>query len=322
VTLLARAYELSDADRWDAFVARTLQGTLLHTRRFLAYHDDRFFDRSLMLEEDGIVVGLFPAALSPLDERHVISHPGATYGGIVHQGRLRGGRMIAAIDCLGRYYRSIGLSRLTYKVVPRFYHRAPAEDDLYALFRLGATRQRCDLSCAVDLASRLPISERRRRGFKRASNAGVQVISDMALLPEFWTVLTENLARSHGVRPVHAIDEMSRLADLFPQHIRCLCGRLGDEVVAGVLLFITETAHHAQYIASSEVGHRLSALDVVLETAISIAEREGKRWFDFGISNESQGKFLNEGLFQFKSEFGAGGAVHEFYEWDLPGLND
>jgi lipid II:glycine glycyltransferase (peptidoglycan interpeptide bridge formation enzyme) len=43
----------------------------------------------------------------------------------------------------------------------------------------------------------------------------------------------------------------------------------------------------------------------------------GARYFDFGISNEQEGRILNEGLYRFKVSFGAGGVVHEFYEVEL-----
>ena len=84
-------------------------------------------------------------------------------------------------------------------------------------------------------------------------------------------------------------------------------------------MFITPTTFHAQYIASSEMGYDCSALDAIFEQGILSAQKDGKRWFDFGISTEVGGKVLNEGLYRFKSEFGAGGTVHEFYELDLTG---
>ena len=74
---------------------------------------------------------------------------------------------------------------------------------------------------------------------------------------------------------------------------------------------------HSQYIASSDTGHAVNALDMVFEYCIDESTSLGKRYFDFGISNENGGKVLNEGLYTFKSEFGAGGVVHEFYELDL-----
>ena len=50
---------------------------------------------------------------------------------------------------------------------------------------------------------------------------------------------------------------------------------------------------------------------------VAEARARGACYFDFGISNEDEGRVLNEGLYRFKYEFGAGSAVHEFYELDL-----
>ena len=317
MSLSVRHYSIADAESWDSFSAGCLQGTLLHTRRFLSYHGDRFTDCSLIIEDEGKCVGLFPAALSLSDSSFVVSHPGITYGGVLHQGGLRGDRMVVGLAEICRFFQEQGLKRLSYKAAPIFYHQAPAQDDLYALFRMQARRTRCDLSCAIDLYNRLPVSGRRRRSLKKAIKAGVEIVEGRQHLPLLWEVLRENLMLKHGAKPVHSLEEILLLVDRFPDNIRCICACLKGQLVAGVVLFVTPTAYHAQYIASCELGHEISALDFVFESAIDAAAKQGRRWFDFGISNEDQGKVLNDGLYRFKSEFGGGGAVHEFYDLDL-----
>jgi hypothetical protein len=41
-----------------------------------------------------------------------------------------------------------------------------------------------------------------------------------------------------------------------------------------------------------------------------------KVYFDFGISNENEGKNINLGLLNWKQSFGASPIVHDFYEID------
>lgn len=312
-----RPYQEADQENWDALCAQAEQSTLLHTRRFLSYHGDRFVERSLIIEEEGVMVGLFPAAEHSADRTHVVSHPGITYGGVLHAGALRGERMLYALTAIGDHFSKQGYTRLTYKVVPSFYHSVPSQDDLYALFRLGASRVRCDLSSTIDLSRRGRVSQRRRRGLKKAQKAGVCITTGTVCLPAFWGVLTENLARKHGVSPVHSLNEITLLSERFPENIQCVCAQLNGDVVAGIVFFDTTTACHAQYIASSEAGYQVSALDMLFEHYIEQADALGKRWFDFGISTEAGGTVLNENLYRFKSEFGASGFVHEFYELDL-----
>lgn len=301
---------------WDDFCSGSVNSTFLHTRRFLSYHGDRFADVSVLIMESDKVVGVFPAAISPSDETLVVSHPGITYGGIVHRGRLNGIRMIEALLTLSDYYRKCGYHRLQYKVVPYIYTTIPSQDDLYALFRLGAKRTRCDLACTIDLANRQPLSERRRRALKKASKT-VIFSSDQSLLVELWRVVEQNLVRKHDAIAAHSLEELSQLKDRFPDHISIRCALLDGKVEAGVILFNSPLAWHAQYIASSERGYDVSALDAVFDAAISQATQAGVRYFDFGTSNEQAGLVLNDGLYRFKSEFGGCGVAHEFYELDL-----
>lgn len=311
-----RLFDPSQELVWDDWCAGAVNATLLHTRRFLSYHGDRFRDVSVLIHDDAKLVGILPAAVSPADATLVVSHPGATYGGLVHDGRLTGERMLAAFEAISSFYRSQGFVRLLYKVLPHGYHTVPAQDDLYALFRLDARRIRCDLSSTIDLKKRRSLSDRRRRSLKKALKT-VVVSSEMALLPQLWSVLQGNLERKHGARPVHSLEEIMLLAERFPQEIQIRCAVAGGVVVAGVLLFLSANVWHAQYIASSEAGYAVSALDAVFDAIIVEASAQGARYFDFGISNEDGGRVLNEGLYGFKTEFGGGGMVHEFYELTL-----
>ena len=306
-------YTLDHETAWEGFCAGAVNATFLHTRRFLSYHGDRFKDLSVLLMESGKVVGIFPAAESLSDSKLVISHPGITYGGILHQGWLSDLRMFEALTALSAYYKDVGYHRLQYKAVPHIYTTIPAQDDLYALFRLNALRIRCDLSCTIDLANRQPLNERRRRGLKKALKS-VTLSSDSALLGELWAVIAQNLARKHDARPVHSLDELILIQERFPQQITIRCALLDGRVEAGVVLFNSTSVWHAQYIAASESAYDVSALDAVFDAAITEAQQSGARYFDFGTSNEEGGKVLNDGLFRFKSEFGGGGVAHEFFE--------
>lgn len=314
MSLTVRQFQAGEAAAWDSFCSASFQGTFLHSRRFLSYHGERFTDRSLIIEDDGRWVGIFPAAQV---EGEIVSHPGLTYGGVLHRGGLFGSRMITTLETISQHYARQGFTRLVYKAVPLFYHRVAAQDDLYALHRLGAVRRRCLLSSTIDLRNRRAVTERRRRGVRRAVRAGLAFVEGQEWLRPFWTILAANLGLRHQARPVHSIEEIEDLAARFPAEISCLCAIWESQVVAGTLLFRSETTVHAQYIAASEDGFRLSALDALFEQAISTASSGLWRWFDFGTSNEQGGQVLNDGLYTFKTEFGGGGTVYETFELDL-----
>ena len=66
----------------------------------------------------------------------------------------------------------------------------------------------------------------------------------------------------------------------------------------------------------SEEGKKLSASDFIIDYLINEHYVE-KRYFDFGISTENEGCYLNEGLIFFKEGFDARAVVHDFYEVDV-----
>ncbi len=311
-------YSPSDATLWDKFLDKSPMATFLHSRRYLSYHADRFKDSSVLIKDSrGRLLAVFPAAMDSDREELVVSHPGITYGGLLHNGELRSQRVLEVFGLLTDYYRQLGFESLRYKVVPAIYHQAPSSDDLYALFRLGAVRYRCDLSCAIDLEHRQAISERRHRGLKKALKHGVEVVGGPNFIEPFWQVLEENLAKRFNLRPVHSLEEIQKLHSLFPDNINFVVARTKSEVIGGVVLFITPRVVHVQYTAANSNGHEVSALDMVFEHCIEKARTLGARYFNFGVSTESEGQYLNATLHQYKSEFGGGGVVHEFYEVNL-----
>jgi hypothetical protein len=312
-----REYRENDFETWNNFLTNTFQGTFLHSRNFLSYHGDRFNDKSLLIDLNGQCAALFPAAISPDDPTVVISHPGITYGGLLHDRRLRGEELYLALSHVMEFYREAGFRRLIYKAVPHIYHQIPAQDDLYALFRLDACRYRCDLSSTIDLNNRLMLNERRRRSLKKAQKANLQIVEGSQYLDSLWSVLEINLMKQHGVQPVHSLYEISLLAKRFPANISIVCAIYGEEVVAGVILFDSSNVVHLQYIASNSIGRQTCALDLIFAHTISNAIVNGRRWLDFGINNENQGVYLNKSLYNFKNEFGGGGIAYEFYEMKI-----
>jgi len=269
-------------------------------------------------DDDGSILGVLPAALAPQNPRWVVSHPGITYGGLLHAGKLKGEQMILALEMVCQNYAAAGYETLTYKAVPYIYHRPPASDDLYALFRLRAVRFRCDLSCAIDLQHRGAVSSRRIRSLEKARKQGVTVREGVELASLFWPILAENLARKHGLKPVHSLEEILLLHSRFPESIAFVVAFVGDQAVAGTTLYETDIVSHAQYIGSSELGQATAALDATFDYCITRALAKGRRYFDFGVSTVEDGNVLNTGLNNFKSEFGGGGVTHEFYRINLP----
>jgi hypothetical protein len=78
------------SEEWDEFVENSDNGTMFSKRRFLSYHaKDKFKDKSLCITKDGKLHSIFTAALIERDGKKILSsHPGASYGGFVHNSDL------------------------------------------------------------------------------------------------------------------------------------------------------------------------------------------------------------------------------------------
>ncbi len=313
-----RAYEPADATAWDDLVERSVNGTIVHTRKFLAYHGDRFLDRSLLVTDSrGRAVGVFPAAEDPADRAVVASHPGLTYGGLVHDGSLRGAAAIRALGEIAAEYRTLGYQRLRYKATPYIYWSGPAADELYALFRLGAVRSGCDLAAVIDVAARGRERADRRRARRQADAAGVRIEEGWQNVAAFWRILEMNLAQRHDASPTHSLAEIECLHARFPREIILVAAKVGAALVGGSVYFSAGRALHQQYTAASAEGRAVHGTDLVIDWSIALARDRGCRYITFGTSTFGGGKQLNESQYEFKVSFGGGGVTHDHYELSL-----
>ena len=101
-----------------------------------------------------------------------------------------------------------------------------------------------------------------------------------------------------------------------PANLASNCARdvyFEENVVAGTTVFESQNVAHPQYISGQINKNELGSLDFLYHHLITNVFKD-KHFFDFGISNESNGKKLNEGLSYWKESFGASTVIHDFYE--------
>ena len=296
---------------WDEAVRGARASHFFFERGYLEYHADRFTDASLLVLHKGRVLAVLPAS------RHgdeVRSHGGLTFGGLLSGPALTAARCVEALAAIAEHLAAAGAKRLVYKPAPHIYHRAPAEEDLFALTALGARLVQRDVSQAIARGARPKPSEERRRAAKRGAKAGL-VLARSRDLEEFMALQERVLAR-HGVAPVHTAAELELLTERFPEGLELWTARNADGVLlAGTLLFVTPTVAHAQYIASSDEGRACGAPDHLFEHLIGEVHAE-RPFFDFGISSEA-GEVLNLGLARNKEGHGGRAVVYDRYELDL-----
>lgn len=306
------SYEPGRRREWDEFVGNSKNGTFLFLRDYVEYHADRFPDASLMFYgEGGRLLGLLPATEAG---GLLSSHAGLTFGGVVSGDEMKVGLMLELFDALRDHLRARGVGRFVYKAVPHIYHRLPAEEDLYALFRHGARLVRRDVSVTLDMAARLPFSKGRKYSIKKAEKLGIEVSRSDDF--ETFMAMEEDLLREkYGARPVHTAAEIKLLAGRFPDHIKLFAARAGGRMQAGVVVYESAQVAHAQYIGASPEGRETGAPDLIMGYLINDYYAR-KKYFDFGISTEEAGRRLNSGLVENKQGFGARAVVYDFYEFE------
>jgi len=294
---------------WDDFVSTSKNGVFLFYRDYMEYHSDRFRDNSLLFFRDGKLVGLMPANVK---DNSLYSHGGLTFGGIISGYDMKTPVMMEIFDKLIEYLKEENMIRIVYKAIPHIYHTIPAEEDLYVLFRYNARLIRRDVTSTVYLRARTKFDENRIRTIKRALKNGI-VVKKSGDFGTYMKIVEQVLTERHGVKPVHTCEEIAMLAKRFPDNIKLFASYKEDIMLAGVIIYESKNVAHAQYIANSSEGTRLGALDIIFDYLIN-QYYNSKRYFDFGISTEKEGRFLNNGLISYKEGFCASAIVHDFYE--------
>lgn len=298
---------------WDEFVSNSKNGTFLFFRDFIEYHGDRFNDYSLLFYEDDDLVAIMPGHIS---DKVYYSHQGLTYGGLIMSPCTTAVNILDVFKTLTVTFRHQGIKQIVYKAVPHIYHSQPAEEDLYALFRYGATLSERNISSTILLSERSEYSDSRKNGLKKADKNELRVLESDDL-SSFWSILSGNLQERYGKNPVHSLDEIVLLNDKFPDNIRLFSVTdANDAMLGGCLVFETEHVVHAQYTAATEEGKKKGAIDMVIDHIINEAYTH-KRYFDYGTSTENRGQYLNESLIYQKEGFGGRGTVYDVYTINL-----
>lgn len=306
-------YKFSQKKIWDQFVENSKNGTFLFFRDYMDYHSDRFQDYSLMIKNDKAkLIAILPANSS---NDNIISHEGLTYGGFIVDKKMKTPIMLDLFESVLEFLKKHGFKSLVYKTVPHIYHKLPAEEDLYALFLCNAKLLRRDVMSVIDSRFPLKFQEQRRRGLQKARKYGFYV-KQSDDFKNYWDILSNNLSKKHSKEPVHSLEEIILLHNRFLGNIKLFACFQDSLMLAGAVVYESQNAVHIQYISSSEQGQTSGALDLTFNYLINEIYPD-KYYFDFGISNESDGWYLNKGLVDQKEGFGARTIVHSHYNVDL-----
>lgn len=305
-----RKYQAEDYFNWNAFVANAKNATFLFHRDFMEYHSDRFRDYSLVVLDGENWIAVLPANVVG---DTVFSHQGLTYGGIVCDVKLKQSMMLLIVKNIMQYLEAAGILKLHFKMMPSIYFDYPSDELNYALFLADAKLTRRDALSVIDNSRPHRISRARRACVRRGQQLGL-TIKEEPNFRLFWDeILIPNISAKHDAKPVHTVEEIEKLHRLFPENIRHFNVYFEGKIVAGTTIFISKNVAHPQYVSGQNEKNELGSLDFLYSHLILEVFKD-KRFFDFGISNEENGRKLNEGLIFWKESFGARTLTQDFYE--------
>ena len=299
MSITIKQYTSESRDIWNGFNKNSKNGIFMFDRNFMEYHSDRFMDNSLLFFNDGKLIALLPASLHGKELR---SHGGLTYGGFIVNSEMKQHYMLDCFSYMKEYMKENNISNFIYTSIPHIYHKQPAEEDLYALYASNAGIYKIEPSTTIFLSNPGKIQKGRKAQANRAKREGV-VIEPSDDFDTFIKLENTVLSERHGTKAVHNATELNLLNLRFPENIKLFGSFYKGEMIAAALLFIYETVVHTQYLAANEKAREIGGLDLLIRTIIE-KYSSSKEYFDFGISTEDNGQYLNKGLIAQKEGFG------------------
>jgi len=305
-----RLYQKNDYENWNAFIGQAKNATFLFHRDFMEYHSDRFKDYSLIVLDGEKWVAVLPANVLG---NKVFSHLGLSYGSLIVKSELRVKRYVSIFKLLMQflYFNDILIFEL--KVLPKIYNKTLSDEVDYVAFLMKADNYRSDIYLTIDMYNKYQPNRNRIRALKLANKLDFQIKEEKDYA-SFWNkILVPNLKERFDVSPVHTIDEIKKLAELFPDAIKLFNAYQDTVLKAGVVMFVTETVAHFQYSSGGEDRNESAALDVLFDFIIK--KYSNKKYVSFGSSSEENGRKLNEGLAYWKESFGAKTGIQSFFRF-------
>ena len=301
---------------WDDFVNTTNGGTLHSKRSFLNYHKDKFQDFSLMFKIKNKVVAILPAVIV---DKKLISHPGASYGGLIYKENLK---MESLLDinhvlnniCEQNNIESIEM-RFPYSIISKNHF-----DKLKYCLAKQTNKVSREISQYIDLKShqRGSYSENFNRILKKDHKLTTQPTTNKEEVSKFYTLLEQNLLK-HNTKPTHTFKELIYLIDNLKDECKVFLttDEEGHIVSGSFVLELTKNTAHTFYLCSDYRFIKKSPLVNTIDHMAKYYKNLGFDHLNLGISTENKGENINLSLNNFKEKFNSCGTVRETFHINI-----
>lgn len=274
----------------------------------MEYHNDRFTDFSLMIFLKSKLIALLPANIK---DNAVISHQGLTYGGLIIQPQLGVSKAEAILEEIITFLKKNEISKLLLKQLPFFYHQSSNFELESILFEKKALIIKRNLGSVIHLQKELTFHKTKLKNYRKAEKNGFQITKNSDFT-SFWNkVLVPRLQEKHQTKPVHNLEEITLLANRFPNCIYQYNLWLEGKILAGITIFKDKKIIKSQYGATTNLGEKYRALDYLFLYIAKKYKADGYLFFDQGVIEG------NYSLLKQKEEHGGAPYVQDFYQLKL-----
>lgn len=314
-------------EKWDNFIMKnSINGTFLHSRKFLNYHKNKFKDHSLIIKKNTSIVAVIPACEVVTEGKRIFySHQGSTFGGLVINSAYNNIIHIdSSVNILEQYLKEQSFDKVVLKNTAEIFCNGNTNLLDYFYFKYGY-RNYNELSLYIDFKKYDPIIEKNFSASKRRDlryslkyNMQYKILKTDSEINDFYKLLVLSLT-NHNTKPVHSLEELldfknNSLSDI----VKFYGVYYKDNLVAGSMVFnFNNDVFHTQYLASNPVYSNYYPMNFLNYNLIREAYLNNFRFFSFGINTEDQGNVLNTSLAQFKEGFGTIGSINRTYYKEL-----
>lgn len=317
-------YKDSLSEMWDKFVLQeSMNGTFLHTRKFIDYHPvGRFKDSSLVVYKGNTIVAVILACdINEDSVKTYFSHKGTTFGGIVISPKFYSASNVDLLMTeLEKYWSQENYDEIILKMTAPVFCRQNVDLVEYFLYQRGY-EQYNELNYYMRLdryengiLEQFSSSKRRDYRYSLKNNLVFSRLESAEEIKKFYAVLLLNLKKL-DLPCVHQYEELVDLKfNRFPDNIEFYGVYKEEIMIAGSMIFLFEgSIMHTQYLASDEKYLSYYPMDFLIYHLIRTALEKQMRLFTFGICTEDHGRYLNLGLSRFKEGFGTEFCINRTY---------
>ncbi len=318
-----KEYNDSFREEWDNFVENSNNGTMFHKQAFLDYHPEGRFDfYHLMFFESGKLIGVLPGGLKD-SGRSFWSPAGASYGSIVTND-LHFAQALDMVDAFMDFSAKKGFEDVYLIPPPLLYYKNYNQHIEYAMlyrkfdFELHYISHAIDLKHGKDFFQYFDKTARKSiRKILREQKIHIRESDDY---DSFNEILIGNKAK-HNVKPTHSLEDMLKLKELLPEHLRLNMVYYDEKPIAGSLLFLANSKVVLCFYNMLKYDYEsLRPVYLIMYETVRWAVENGYEWVDIGVSQDTAAEDPMTpalSLIEFKERFYSRGILRSTYHYSF-----